>query len=176
MILFRLAHPAYPFIWESPSQPAARWHAEQEGPVHYFATTPEGAWAEIIRHEEITEPEDLSGLREMAMWVVRLDEPVLDESALQLDVLTGGLSTYPICQEEARNLRERGSRGMLVPSAALLPGGAFTYAVDDGPQALPVPSYVVVLFGPAPHVIGQLASVGGHPRVGLLEHVRPLSA
>ena len=58
MIVFRQADPRYPFLWSDPAQPAARWHGEAEGPAHYFADTPDGAWAELLRHEEITDPAD----------------------------------------------------------------------------------------------------------------------
>ena len=63
VIAFRHTDPRYPFLWECGSQPAGRWHAQGEGPAHYFNDTPDGAWAEFLRHEEITEPEDLSGIR-----------------------------------------------------------------------------------------------------------------
>ena len=63
MILFRHADPRFPFLWETASQPAGRWHAPGEGPVHYLADTPDGAWAEFLRHEEIRDPEDLAGIR-----------------------------------------------------------------------------------------------------------------
>ena len=52
MIVFRQADPRYPFLWESPDQPAGRWHGPGEGPAHYFSDTPVGAWAELLRHED----------------------------------------------------------------------------------------------------------------------------
>lgn len=178
MILYRTTHPYYPFIWESDEQPPARWHDEREGPVHYFATTPEGAWAELLRHEEISDPEDLKGLSERAMWIVQLsaapsdtaylDAPNLDEAAL-----TGGQGTYAACREEARRLRARGSTGFITPSAALGPGGAVKYSVSGGVQLEPLDSSVVVLFGPRPDLTAQLAGTG-RPASRLLEHVRQL--
>ena len=56
MIVYRHADTRLPFLWESSGQPAARWHADDEGPVQYFSETPDGAWAEFLRHEEITAP------------------------------------------------------------------------------------------------------------------------
>ena len=53
MILFRHADPRFPFLWETADQPGARWHGDREGPAHYFADTPDGAWAEFLRLEEI---------------------------------------------------------------------------------------------------------------------------
>jgi hypothetical protein len=49
-------------LWEAASQPAARWHADGEGPAQYLADTPVGAWAEFLRHEGITDEADLSGV------------------------------------------------------------------------------------------------------------------
>ena len=46
----RRADPRFPFLWESSAQPAGRWHGSGEGPCHYFADTPYGAWAELLRH------------------------------------------------------------------------------------------------------------------------------
>src|SRR5262245_40501368 len=57
MILFRQVDARFPFLWEDARQPAGRWHAAGDGPAHYFADTPDGAWAEFLRHEEITEVE-----------------------------------------------------------------------------------------------------------------------
>jgi hypothetical protein len=45
MIAFRHADPRLPFLREDRHQAQARWHDTAEGPVHYFADTPDGAWA-----------------------------------------------------------------------------------------------------------------------------------
>jgi hypothetical protein len=34
-------------------QPPMRWHGPGEGPVQYLSDTPTGAWAELLRHEEV---------------------------------------------------------------------------------------------------------------------------
>ena len=73
MMGFRHTDPRYPFLWEDTSQPAGRWHSQDERPVQYFCDTPDGAWAEFLRHEEITEPEDLRTIRR-ALWAVDLGE------------------------------------------------------------------------------------------------------
>ena len=59
MIAFRHADPRFPFLREDSSQPAGRWNAPGEL-THYFCDTPDGAWAEFLRHEEIDDPEDIS--------------------------------------------------------------------------------------------------------------------
>lgn len=176
MILYRTTHAAAPFIWESADQPPARWHDAGDGPVHYFSTTADGAWAEVIRHEEIDRAEDLMGLRSRAMWVVELsDHEQLAESRLSFEVLTGGPGTYARCRSEAKRLRSTGARGLRTPSAALKPRGAVLYRVEAGQRLEPVESEVVVLFGRRPDLEAHLAGVGGTPRPGLLPNVRPLT-
>jgi hypothetical protein len=105
VIVFRHADPSVPFLWEAASQPAGRWNADGEGPAHYFADTPDGAWAEFLRHEEITDPDDLAYVRRMGpstsvARAVRVSLPAA--------VLTGGLENYYRCQSHARALRLRG--------------------------------------------------------------------
>ena len=70
MILYRHGDQRFPFLWETPDQPPARWHSEGEGPVHYFADTPPGAWAEFLRHEGITGASELENVRR-ALWAVQ---------------------------------------------------------------------------------------------------------
>lgn len=172
MIVFRHADARYPFLWEHTWQPAARWHGEGEGPVHYFADTPDGAWAELLRHEGIREAGDLAGLRR-AMWAVEIGNPPDTEPALAVRGLTGGLDTYESCREEARRLRAAGVRGLSAPSAALIPGGARRLRVDgglrEGPQRH---GLVFVLFGPRPDLVGWAAAAEGRPREDLLDRVR----
>ena len=70
MIAFRHADPRFPFLWEDSSQPAGRWNTAGQL-THYFTDTPDGAWAEFLRHEEIFDPEDLLTVRR-APWAVGL--------------------------------------------------------------------------------------------------------
>src|SRR5215471_20138816 len=122
MIVFRQVDGRYPFLWDDASQPAGRWHGDGEGPAHYFADTPDGAWAEFLRHEEITDPDDLATIRRQ-MWAVEIGNPPADRPDLPAVVVTGGVETYARCQQEARTMRQRGVRGLVAPTAALLAGG-----------------------------------------------------
>src|SRR5881296_916995 len=90
VIGFRHTDPRFPFLWEDDSQPPGRWHGEGEGPVHYFADTPDGAWAEFLRHEDITDPADVAEVRR-AVWAVELGRPPREEPELGGRTLTGGL-------------------------------------------------------------------------------------
>ena len=172
MIVFRQADPRYPFLWSDPAQPEGRWHAAGEGPVHYFADTPDGAWAELLRHEEITDPEDAATIRR-ALWAVEIgDEPAQDVS-LPASVAAGS-HTYTECQEHARQLRARGVRRIVAPSAALVAGGASGRHVVAGAErsAEPRAGRVIAVFGLPDGLIGWKAVERGSPPADVLPRVR----
>ena len=174
MIVFRHADSRFPFLQETAGQPAARWHGPGEGPVHYFAETADGAWAEFLRHEEIADPADVAGVAR-SIWSIDLPRPPAGTPVLDPTTLMGGTSSYPDCQSEARRMRARGFRGLVAPSAALDPGTASGFRVDGGLQpGPPRTERVYVLFGPRPELVGWAACHHGRPRVDLLPRVRPL--
>ena len=174
MIGFRHADPRYPFLWEGSDQPAARWHSKGDGPVHYLSDTPDGAWAEFLRHEEITDPEDVATIRR-DLWAVDLGQPQSTEPSLPRETLTGGYASYPACRAEASRLRRLEADGLEAPSAALLPGAARGWRVDGGLQpGEPRDGTVYVLFGGRPDLIGWRATAAGRPDQGLLAVVRRL--
>lgn len=176
VVVWRTADSRWPWLWDSDEQPARRWHGAGEGPAHYFATTPDGAWAEFLRHEEIFATEDLEGI-DRGLWAARLPYPS-HRPALDDDALFGGRESYPDCQTEARRLREEaGAPSLVAPSAALLPGHARAYLVVEGHhQPVDVDSEVVVLYGPPDElqVAGWLCSIGGRPDHDLPTRVRYL--
>lgn len=175
MIVFRHADPRFPFLWEATSQPAARWHADGEGPVHYLAETPDGAWAEFLRHEELREVEDLATVSR-SLWAIDLPRAPAIEPSLPVHVLTGGPDTYGACRREARRLRSRGIRGIVAPSAAVRPETPSGSRTEGGLRPGPVrPERAFVLFGPRPDLIGWVACAVGRPSVDLLRRVRHLS-
>jgi hypothetical protein len=174
VIGFRHTDGRFPFLWESAAQPAARWHAEGEGPAQYLAETPDGAWAEFLRHEQISDPDDLETVRR-AGWAIELPEPPASMPRLPKTVMAGGLGSYRRCQLEARRLRSRGADGLRAPSAALLPRTASGWRVDAGLRPGPRrEESVIVLFGPRPDLVGWAACAPGRPRADLLPRVRPL--
>jgi hypothetical protein len=172
MILFRHADPRFPFLWESAAQPPARWHQSGEGPVHYLADTPDGAWAEFLRHEEIREPEDLEGISR-ALWAIEMVDSWEDRPSLPEDVLFGGPASYADCQAEAVRLRSLGLKGFRVSSAALLPNGARGSIVNGGLQpGTDRDGEVYILFGRRPDLTGWKAVDAGRPPEDLLPRVR----
>jgi RES domain len=171
MIAFRQVDARYPFLWEDAAQPAGRWHADGEGPVHYFADTPDGAWAEFLRHEEITTLEDLATVRRQ-MWAVEIGDAPSERVALPHDTLTGDVSTYPDCQRGARRLRKRGVTRFTAPSAALVHGGARAVCVDGGVHpGEPRDGLTIVLFGSPARLRGWIAGDAARPADDLLDRV-----
>lgn len=175
MIVYRHADPRFPFLWESAGQPPGRWHDTGEGPVQYFADTPDGAWAELLRHECISKEEELVNVRR-SLWCVEVTRQIsTHRPRLSRKVLTGGIRTYRRCQKEARRLRAKGARALRAPSAALLPGMAHGWKVEGGLQpAAKRDGFVLAVFGPRPDFVGWMAASDGRPRADLLARVRPL--
>jgi len=176
---FRTCDARWPFFWDASDQPSGRWHATGEGPVQYLADTPDGAWAEFLRHEEITEPADLAGIAR-AVWAVDVDLDVERTRRPSLDAATlrGGLGSYEACREEARRLHGRGATALNAPSAALLPGGARGQVVRDGALAegRRRDGRVLALFGARPAFKGWRCALRGRPHERLLALVRRLEA
>jgi hypothetical protein len=175
MIVYRHADPRFPFLWENAAQPPARWHGPGEGPVQYFADTPDGAWAEFLRHEGITEESALVNVRR-ALWVVEVpDELPTDTPRLAPPVLTGGTASYEECRKEARRLRAKGATTLRASSAALLPGGARGWKVGGGLQpASERDGTILAVFGPRPDFVGWVAAFAARPRSDLLSRIRQL--
>ena len=175
MIVFRHADSRFAFLWEATAQPPGRWHGTGEGPVAYFAETPDAAWAEFLRHEEIKDPADLEGVAR-SLWAIELPEPPTSGPRLSNAVLTGGLSTYAACQAEARRLRTR-ELGLVAPSAAVLPTIPSGFRTDGGLRSADARAErVFVLFRAQPRLVGWCACAQGRPRADLLARVRPLAS
>jgi hypothetical protein len=172
---FRHADSRYPFLWEDDSQPAARWHDDGSGPTQYLSETPDGAWAEFLGHEGITDPDDLRGV-ERNLWAVELPEAIDSAEVVTIPEATGGLKSYPACQTYAAQQRVAGVRALCVPSAALASGGARGQVTDGGlHEASPIDGRGWVLFGTYPNLRGWCAVTSGAPPPRVLDLVRPLT-
>jgi RES domain len=176
MIGFRQCDPRFPDLWDGSSQPAGRWHAEGDGPAHYFADTPDGAWAELLRHEEITDPADLATVRR-AIWAVDLGDAPTVRPDVPPHLLEGSApgAAFEASQAAARRARDAGHHRLDVPSAALLPGGARGRRVDGSSgDTPPRDGRVIVLFGDPRELKlqGWPAAQAGAPSPDLLPRIR----
>jgi len=169
---FRHADSRHGFLWETHDQPSARWHSAGEGPAHYLADTPDGAWAEFLRHEGIVDPGDLEGVAR-TLWAVQVDDAEVDGAiplALPRDL---GLGSYGHCQDAARAARAGGATAIKAPSAALLPGRAGGHVCNGGVQpAPPSDGEVWVLFGRRPDLHGWRCVHHGTAPADVLTAVR----
>ena len=180
MIGYRHADSRYPFLWETARQPAARWHGSGESPCQYLADSPDGAWAEFLRHEEISDPADLLGIAR-SLWAIEVDDAVLSSAHhANTGGMRGDLATYPGCQAYARELRSQGVTDLVAPSAALLPGAARGQHVVDGLREAEDRNGIVwVLYGRRPHLRAwRVVEQGAPPRrtLGLVRHFKSTSA
>lgn len=175
LITYRHLDPRYSFLWDSVDQSPGRWHSAGEGPVHYLADTPQGAWAEFLRHEDIGEAQDLLGI-ERSIWAVEVPDIPSVNPALDEPVLLGGVESYESCRAEARRLRDSGAEGLTAPSAALLPEGATGWVVNGGNRpASGRDGRGIVLFGRRPDLVGWEVVRAGRPSDWILQRIRYLS-
>lgn len=172
MIFYRHVDPRFPFFWESSDQPPARWHGPGEGPVQYLSSTPDAAWAELLRHEEITDPTDIATL-ERSLWAIDVPEPPQARPRLPAETLLGDEPSYAACRAEAARLRDRGATGLLVPSAAVRQQTPSGFRTRGGLRpARQRRESVLALFGRRPDLVGWAACDRGRPRTDLLDRVR----
>jgi len=174
VIGYRHADPRFPFLWESSEQPGGRYHAAGEGPVTYLSDSPDGAWAEFLRHEEIVDAADLTGVRRR-IWAVHLP----DDEPMPVDVpdrvAMGGQDTYPRCRRAAWRLRRADVRFMAAPEAALLPGAAGGQRTDGGlREAGSLSGRTLILIGRWPALRGYAVVDVGRPTPRVLGRVRQL--
>ena len=170
MIAFRHADPRFPFLWEDSIQPEGRWNAAGEL-TQYFCDTPDGAWAEFLRHEEIDDPEDLVTVRR-ALWAVDIGDGPFPEPDLSPNTMLGGPETWADCRRAATELR-KDHPALSAPSAALRPGKACGWRVRGG--LVPGPERdgrTLALFGHRPDLTGWAATIEGRPDKDLLAKVR----
>ncbi|MDR3612242.1 MAG: hypothetical protein P4L53_01665 [Candidatus Obscuribacterales bacterium] len=142
---------------------AGRYNADSDGPAQYFADTPDGAWAEFVRHAEITDKEELLDVRR-SLWAVEIADDIPTPSKLPLTTATGGRATYAACQHYARSLRNQGQTRIHERSAALIPGGARGQRVNNGVK--PGPSRegtIIVIFDYLPSNTGWCISTASPP-------------
>jgi len=172
VIAYRHADRRFPFLWEGRGQPPARWHDAGDPPTQYLSDTPDGAWAEFLRHEEITHRDDVACIAR-ALWAVEIGDASLPTSRLPGPTLLGGLDTYPACRAAARRVRDSGKPGLVAPAAALKRGAAAGWRVHGGLQpGAPRDGKTIVLFGERPDLLGWKACDAGRPGEDLLDVVR----
>jgi hypothetical protein len=171
-------------FWVRENSQAGRWHRPGDGPTQYLSLSTDGAWAELIRSEELR-TEDEVAMVSVSMWAALLDEGVIAnystfEQAERSGFDPGALVSedYEQCQSEGARLRKEGFSGVIAPSAAL-PGtlnvtlfGARVMSTWDRPKLLAssIPAMILTKGAPPPGLLLRVRRLGT-PHGGLVEHL-----
>jgi hypothetical protein len=171
-------------FWVRDNSQAGRWHRPGDGPTQYLSLSTDGAWAELIRNEELR-AEDEVAMVSVSMWAVVIEEGVIAnystfEQAEQAGFDPAALvsENYEQCQEEGARLRRDGLSGVIAPSAAL-PGalnvtlfGARMMSTWDRPKLLAssIPATIITKGAPPPDLLPRVRHIGS-PHSGLVEHL-----
>ena len=123
-IAFRWTDYDVPF-WARENSRDGRWNLAGEGVTQYWSLTPEAAWAELVRAENLQTEADLDEIR-MPFWTARIPTSGLLDLRLDEQRAENGITETQLtandrqlCQRLATQLREVGCRGLISPSAAL---------------------------------------------------------
>lgn len=112
-------------FWVGDNTVPGRWHVRGNGPTQYLSFSTDGAWAELIRSEELATEAEVT-MVSIQMWAVHVVQAiVVDYSTFEFaeaagfdpDALVD--EDYSRCQQEGRRLRRLGYSGVLAPSAGL---------------------------------------------------------
>jgi RES domain-containing protein len=120
---FRWSTYDVPF-WARENSRPGRWHRIGDTPTQYWSLSPEAAWAELIRQENLCDESELDLVR-MPFWVCRVQKASLIDLRIvdqrdRYDVTSDNLvgdDWFP-CQE-ARTRLEADARGVIAPCPAL---------------------------------------------------------
>ncbi len=121
---FRYSSYDVPF-WVRANTTDERWHVAGDGTTQYLSATPDGAWAELIRNENLRSEADLS-LVAMPLWQARIELARIADYRDFETAERAGFNPESLidddqraCRVEGKRLKEAGFAGVLYPSAAL---------------------------------------------------------
>jgi hypothetical protein len=176
-------------FWVRENTQVGRWHAAGDGATQYLSSSTDGAWAELIRNEELR-AEDEVALVSVSMWAVAISQGmIVDYSSFELAEAAGFDPValvdedYERCQREGARLRALSYAGVLAPSAAL-PGttnltlfGPRMASTWDHPPLLAssIPATIITKGAPPPGLLGRIRH-RGEVHTGLVAHMAARSA
>jgi RES domain-containing protein len=183
-VFFRYSSYDVPF-WVRPNTTDERWNRAGDGPTQYLSVTADGAWAELIRNENLHSEADLR-LVNMPLWQVEIEQSsvadyrdfeIAEEAGFPPEALIDDDQSR--CREEGLRLRKAGFTGVLYPSAAL-PGelnlvlfGPRILLPWGAPRILAsgVPAMRLTVGAPPPDVLPRVRHVGAR-HASFSEHER----
>ncbi|MGH2853069.1 MAG: RES family NAD+ phosphorylase [Solirubrobacteraceae bacterium] len=173
-------------FWAREHSMSGRWHARGDGPTQYMSTSTDGAWAELIRLEELRTESEVA-MVSVAMWAIDVRQQMIADYSTFERAEEAGFDPaalvdedYGRCQREGARLRqELGFSGVLAPSAAL-PGalnltlfGPRTASTWGRPPLLAssLPATIVAKGAPPPGLLARVRQMGA-THAGLADHMR----
>lgn len=176
-------------FWVRDNSQAGRWHTLDEGPTQYLSLSTDGAWAELIRNEELR-TEDEVAMVSVSMWAVLVAQGMIaNYSSFELAEQSGFNPAalidedYERCQREGARLRALNYAGVLAPSAAL-PGatnltlfGPRMASTWDRPPLLAssIPATIITKGAPPPGLLARVRHLG-MAHAGFVAHSATRSA
>lgn len=158
-------------FWVRENTQAGRWHTRGDGATQYLSLSTDGAWAELIRSEELR-TEDEVAMVSVSMWAAQIEQGlIVDYSSFELAEQSGFDPSalvdedYGRCQREGARLRSMRYAGVIAPSAAL--PGAKNLTLF-GPRVASTWGRSTLLASSIPATV----ITKGAPPPGLLESVR----
>lgn len=183
-LAYRYSNYDTPFWARGNTQPG-RWHVPGDGPTQYLSFSTDGAWAELIRAEDLRTEEEVA-LVSMPLWQARVEQAAVVDYADFARADAAGFPAealidddYERCQREGRRLRGLGYRGVVAPSAALpgtlnltLFGGRIAIDWESTPRvASSLPATVLTKGAPPPGLVTRVRHRGAR-HAGFESYVR----
>src|SRR5215207_270818 len=182
-VAFRYSNYDTPF-WVRPNTQAGRWHSAGDGTTQYLSSTTDGAWADLIRNEELRSEAD-AAMVSMPLWQARVDQSyVVDYSTFELAERSGFAADALVdddqqrCRAEGRRLRALGYAGVLAPCAALLGatnltlfGPRVSTSWESEPTLASAIPAAVLTRGAPPRGLVARVRFRGQVHAGLREHL-----
>jgi RES domain-containing protein len=172
-------------FWVRANTTSERWNTAGEASTQYLSATADGAWAELIRNENLHSEAELS-LIQMPLWQAQIEQgniadyrdfETAESAGFDPEALTA--DDQVACRAEGKRLREAGFSGVLYPSAAL-PGeenlalfGPRILLPWGAPRRLAsgIPGSKLTVGSPPLHLLLRVRHVGA-PHAGLTEYKR----
>jgi RES domain len=171
-------------FWARENSLAGRWHRRGDGPTQYLSMSTDGAWAELIRYEQLDTEYEVA-MVSVSMWAAAITQRRVANYATFDLAEAAGLDPaalvdddFEICQREGRRLRSLGFSGVIAPSAALpgavnltLFGPRFASHWDRRPLVdSAIPATIVAKGAPPPGLIDEVRRIG-ETHSGMAAHI-----
>jgi hypothetical protein len=186
---FRHTSPDWPPLYHAagepiPSQSSGRWHRQGEGYAQYLSLEPLGAWAELVRYENIRDATRAETYRRRLWLCFVAEHDIANLSTFDAYRDCGldprvAVAEHSESQALADELRDAGYRGLLSPSAALTGATNLTLFGERYEKVMlagldtwrnPQPGVripcSIASEGPPPSWLSDLTTFDGEPHIG----------